>query len=117
MSFFAIINGKENEDSRGKASWGEGVTNGTSELLVWCGSGRVDINDTGSNGFAYGDWFVIFQRLGYCFFVYIFAKLFWEFLGKHWWPQKKNSNKKIQISTCLKLKLILIAFKFFLINF
>ena len=37
------------------AIWGKGVTNGTSELLVGRGSGRVDINDTGSNGFAYGD--------------------------------------------------------------
>ena len=99
------------------AIWGKGVTSGTSELLVGRGSGRVDINDTGSNGFVYGDWFIIFQRLGYCVFIYILAKLFWEFLGKHWWPQKKNSNKKIQISSSLKLNLILIAFNFFLINF
>ena len=77
MGFFAIIFGKENEASRyGKIKWrregviwGEGVTNGTIELLVGRGSGRVDINDTSSNGFAYGDWFIIFQRLGYCFFV------------------------------------------------
>ena len=77
MGFFAIICGKENEASRdGKiewrregAIWSEGVTNGTIELLVGRGSGRFDINDTGSNGFAYGDWFIIFQRLGYCFFV------------------------------------------------